>query len=71
MLETICLGLAVVGLILVILSVLPMVGGYLTYGVQTGVGLIVVGVVLYILLRLFTRSADLSLYALGALFPQG
>jgi hypothetical protein len=59
MLATICIVLAVIGLILVILSVLPVTSTFIPQGLHAGIALIVIGVVLYIILALFAHTPAL------------
>lgn len=58
MLVTICIILAVIGLILVILSVLPVTATFVPHGLHAGIALIVIGVVLYIILALFAHGSS-------------
>jgi hypothetical protein len=56
MLGTICIALAVIGLIIVILSVLPVTATFVPHGLNVGIALIFIGVMLYIILALFVHT---------------
>lgn len=58
MLSVICVIIAVLGLILILLSVLPYTATYAPHGVPAGIALVVVGVILYIVLALFAHPAS-------------
>lgn len=48
--------MAVLGLILIILSVLPYTSAYVVHGLPAGIALVVIGVVLYIVLSLVVHA---------------
>lgn len=61
MLITICIILAVIGLLLVVLSVLPITATFIPHGLHAGIALIAIGVMLYIILALFSHGGVYSL----------
>lgn len=58
---TICVIIAVLGLILVILSIIPVTSAHIPGGVGAGIALIVVGILLYIVLSLLVHPAAVSM----------
>lgn len=55
-LSTLCIIVAVVGVILILLGLLTPTAGYVTNGTPAGISLLVIGVVLYIVIALLAHS---------------
>ena len=51
MLTTLCVIVALIGVLLIVLGAIPPTAAYVPRGVPAGIALLVIGVVLYVILR--------------------
>jgi len=56
LLATLCIFVAVFGVILIVLGILPYTATYVGRGVPAGIALLIIGIVLYILIALLAHG---------------